>query len=87
MAEVLAMVPQVGLEALLVAVDLVLEGATPNGSISIEHVRNVLARLNAPEQPGRAETALTLIDAPKADTARYDRLRPTHQEGLEVSHA
>ncbi len=27
------------------AVDLVLEGATPNGSVSAEHVRNVLARL------------------------------------------
>ena len=87
MAEVLAVVPQAGLEALLVAVDLVLEGATPSGSISIEHVRNVLARLNAPEQPERAETALTLTDAPKADTARYDRLRPTHQDALEVNHA
>jgi hypothetical protein len=87
MAEVLAVVPQAGLEALLVAVDLVLEGATPNGSISVEHVRNVLARLNAPEQPERAETALTLTDAPKADTARYDRLRPTHQDALEVNHA
>jgi len=87
MAEVLAVVPQAGLEALLVAVDLVLEGATPSGSISVEHVRNVLARLNAPEQPERAETALTLTDAPKADTARYDRLRPTHQDALEVNHA
>jgi hypothetical protein len=87
MAEVLAMVPHVGLEALLVAVDLVFEGSTPNGSISVEHVRNVLGRLTTPEQPERAETALTLTHAPKADTARYDRLRPTHQEGLAVSHA
>lgn len=39
MAEVLAVVPQVRLEALLVAVDLVLEAATPNGSISVEHVQ------------------------------------------------
>jgi hypothetical protein len=87
MAEVLAMVPQVGLEALLVAVDLVLEGSTPNGSISIEHVRNVLGRLTTPEQPEQAQTALKLTHVPRADTARYDRLRPTHQEGLEVSHA
>ena len=87
MAQVLAVVPQVGLEAVLVAVDLVLEGATPNGSISVEHVRNVLARLNAPETPEQAETALKLTQVPRADTARYDRLRPTHQDGLEVSHA
>jgi len=53
MAEVLAVVPQVGLEALSVAVDLVLEGAegaTPNGSMSAEYARNVLGRLNAPKQ-------------------------------------
>ena len=43
MAQVLASVPQAGLDAVLVAVDLVLEGATPNGSVSAEHVRNVLA--------------------------------------------
>ena len=33
MAQVLASVPQAGLDAVLVAVDLVLEGATPNGSV------------------------------------------------------
>ena len=87
MAQVLAVVPQAGLEAVIVAVDLVLEGAAPSGSISVEHVRNVLARLNTPETPEQAETALQLTEAPKADTARYDRLRPTHQDGQEVSHA
>ena len=87
MAQVLAVVPQAGLEAVIVAVDLVLEGAAPSGSISVEHVRNVLARLNTPETPEQAETALQLSEAPKADTARYDRLRPTHQDGQEVSHA
>lgn len=51
MAQVLASVPQAGLDAVLVAVDLVLEGATPNGSVSAEHVLNVLARLNA--RPGQ----------------------------------
>lgn len=47
MAQVLAVVPQAGLEAVLVAVELVLEGMAPSGSISVEHVRNVLARLNS----------------------------------------
>ena len=75
MAQVLAVVPQAGLEAVLVAVELVLESGTPSGGVSVEHVRNVLARLNTPEQPPQAETALLLREAPKADTARYDRLR------------
>jgi hypothetical protein len=87
MAEVLAVVPQAGLEAVLVAVELVLEGAAPSGSISAEHVRNVLARLNTPAAPEQAQTSLQLNEAPRADTARYDRLRPTHQDGQEVSHA
>ena len=87
MAEVLAMVPQAGLESVLVAVSLLLEGASPSGSISAEHVRNVLARLTAPATPEQAETALQLTHTPRADTARYDRLRPTHQDSLEVIHA
>ena len=87
MADVLAVVPQAGLESVLVAVELVLEGATPNGSISVEHVRNVLGRLNAPQVPEQAETALQLTLVPKADTARYDRLRPTGHDGQEVTHA
>jgi hypothetical protein len=80
-------VPQAGLEAVLVAVDLVLEGATPNGSISVEHVRNVLARLNAPQCPSRPRRPCNSRWLPKADTARYDRLRPNHQDGQEVIHA
>jgi hypothetical protein len=87
MAQVLASVPQAGLEAVLVAVDLVLEGATPNGSVSAEHVRNVLARLNAPPTPEHAQTMLQLTNLPIADTARYDRLRPTHNDGQGVLHA
>lgn len=87
MAQVLAVVPQAGLEAVLVAVELVLEGMAPSGSISVEHVRNVLARLNNPVTPMQAETALQLTLAPKADTARYDRLRPTHLDDQEVRHA
>jgi len=87
MAQVLAAVPQSGLEAVLVAVELVLEGMAPSGTISVEHVHNVLARLNNPATPAQAETSLRLSQAPKADTARYDRLRPTHLDGQEVGHA
>src|SRR5574343_221166 len=86
MAQVLATVPQAGLDAVLVAVDLVLEGATPNGSVSAEHVRNVLARLNAPALPEYAQTSIQLTQLPKADTARYDRLRPTHNDDQGVIH-
>ena len=87
MAQVLAAAPQAGLEAVLVAIELVLESAAPSGSISAEHVRNVLARLTTPAVPEQAHTTLQLSEPPRADTARYDRLRPTHQDGQEVSHA
>jgi hypothetical protein len=86
MAQVLAAVPQAGLESVLVAVDLVLEGATPAGGISAEHVHNVLARLTAPATPEQAQTTLQLKQSPKADTARYDRLRDAHQNAR-VHHA
>jgi hypothetical protein len=79
--------PQAGLDAVLVAVELALEGMAPSGSISVEHVRNVLARLNNPATPAQAETSLQLTQVPVADTARYDRLRPTHLDGQEVDHA
>jgi len=58
-----------------VAVELVLEHATPSGHISVEHVRNVLARLSDPQRPPPADTVLALREAPRADTHRYDRLR------------
>ena len=86
MAQVLAVVPKAGLEAVLVAVELVLEGATPSASVSAEHVHNVLARLNAPKIPEQAETAIHLTHVPKADTARYDRLRATQLERSGVHH-
>ena len=82
MAQVLAVVPQAGLEPVLVAVELVLEGMAPSGSISVEHVRNVLARLNNPATPEQAQTVLRLSELPRADTARYDRLRLTHLDPL-----
>jgi hypothetical protein len=63
-------------------------GHGPSGSISVEHVRNVLARLN-PCHPSRPDLAAS-EPVPVADTARYDRLRPTHLDhvdGQEVGHA
>ena len=84
MAQVLAMVTQFGLDAVLVAVEVVLEGATPSGAISVEHVRNVLARLNSPALPEHAETTLQLSHVPEANTARYDRLRTA--QDVEVRH-
>ena len=68
--------------AVLVAVEVLLEGATPNGGISVEHVRNVLARLSSPPMPQQAETSLQLSEVPLANTARYDGLR----YGVEVSY-
>ena len=75
MAQVLALVPSVGLEAVLVAVELALESGPPSGRVSVEHVVNVLGRLNAPQAPQQASTALRASVTPLADTARYDRLR------------
>lgn len=77
MAQVLAAVPVYGLEAVLVAVELVLE----SGAVNAEHVMNVLTRLTQPDPVLQAETALQLQEAPTADTRRYDHL---HQE---VDHA
>ena len=82
MAKVLALVPQANLEAVLVAVELALEGAPPSGRVSAEHVVNVLARLHAPERPANAPTALRVVIPPLVETARYDRLRR-----VEADHA
>lgn len=76
MAQVLSAVPTHGLEAVLVAVELVLESGRP----SAEHVLNVLARLSEGPPPPRVDTDLTVTVAPIADPQRYDRLR------AEVSH-
>ena len=77
MAKVLAAVPQHGLEAVLVAVELVLE----SGNASAEHIENVLNRLKAAPAPAKVQTHLQVAEAPAADTGRYDRLR------AEVNHA
>lgn len=75
MAQVLALVPVAGLDAVLVAAELALERAGPGGRVSPEHVGNVLARLMAPPRPENVATALSTLTPPTADTARYDRLR------------
>ena len=88
MAQVLALVPGTGLDAVVVAVELALESAPPSGRVSVEHVHNVLARLNAAPRPGNVVTALQLGTPPLADTARYDALRAITADGeQEVDHA
>lgn len=70
MAQVLAAIPTSGLDAVLVAIELVLE----SGLVSADHVLNVIARLQAEPQPASVATSLTLNDAPLANTGRYDSL-------------
>ncbi|WP_460481251.1 IS21 family transposase [Comamonas humi] len=82
MAQVLAIVPTTGLEAVIVAVELAMESSPACGRVSVEHVLNVLSRLSAPAAPHSAETGLQVVTPPLANTARYDSLR-----GQEVDHA
>jgi transposase len=84
MAQVLAIVPTAGLDAVLVAVELALE-STPQGRVSVEHVLNVLARLSAVPAPESAATALQVSTPPLANTERYDSLRAASAE--EADHA
>ena len=77
MARVLAAIPVHGLDAVLVAVELVLE----SGNASAEHIENVLNRLKPAPLTPPVETALSIREKPIADPCRYDRLR------VEVSHA
>ena len=74
MAQVLAIVPTAGLDTVLVAVELALETGPP-GRVSVEHVINVLGRLNATAAPQSAATTLQVATPPLANTARYDSLR------------
>lgn len=72
MAQVLAAVPVHGLDAVLVAIELVLE----SGAVRAEHVLNVLARLQHPTPViETVATSITLRQPPASDPARYDRLR------------
>jgi hypothetical protein len=86
MAQVLAVVPTAGLDAVLVAVELALESGSPSGRLSVEHVINVLSRLNAKPAPENAETSLQIATPPIADTARYDGLRG-QDVAEEIGHA
>jgi hypothetical protein len=75
MAQVLAIVPKAGLDAVLVAVALALESSPPSGRVSVEHVVNVLARLNEASPPPAVVTTLRVKTPPQADPTRYDTLR------------
>jgi len=77
MAQVLAAVPQHGLDPVLVAVELALE----SGVVSACHVTNVLARLRQNAPPAPVPTSLHIQEEPLADIGRYDRL---HQENHHV---
>ena len=81
MAQVLNCVSSHGLDAVLVAVELVIE----SGVLSTEHVLNVLARLNASALPETVENTLQLKELPVANTGRYDSLRGDTM--VEVNHA
>ena len=76
MAQVLALVPSAGLDAVLVAVELALETGPPSGRVS-DRARD--QRAGAPERARRgrptSQTLLQVLTPPMADTARYDRLR------------
>jgi hypothetical protein len=82
MAQVLAIVLTAGLDAVLVAVELALETGPP-GKVSVEHVVNVLGRLNAQPAPPTAATQLKVATPPLADTARYDLLRSDGADGAD----
>ena len=73
MARVLMAVPTHGVDAVRVAVELVLESGRPSAA----HVLNVLARLTDGPPPAAVATALTVAAAPLAAPHRYDTL---HEE-------
>ena len=80
MAQTLSCVPTHGLEAVVVAVQLLLE----SGNTSAEHIQNVLSRLNEPMPPTPMQTHLCVKEEPIADSGRYDRLLVTST--AEVRH-
>lgn len=75
MAQMLAIVPSVGLDAVVVTAELELESGPRSDRVSVEHVLNVLSRLSAVSAPENVQTALQVATPPLADTARYDGLR------------
>ncbi len=80
MAQVLSAIPLHGLDTVMVAIEIALEG----GRASAEHVINTLARLKDGARPLavlQIDTPLTLQTPPLANVSRYDSLRTQ-----EVSH-
>ena len=69
--------PPHGLDAVLVAIELVLESGRP----SAEHVLNVIARLTDGPSPPTVVIALTVTTTPVADPHRYDTLREEETHG------
>ena len=86
MAQVLAIVPTAGLDAVLVAVELALEGMR-RGRVSVERILNALGRLNAVPAPESVATALQVSTPPLANTGRYDSLRGGTITTEEADHA
>jgi hypothetical protein len=83
MAQVLAAVPEHGLDAVQVAVELALESGRPSG----EHVLNVLARLKSPVSLPETEAGnWVLQEAPEANVERYDLWGDATQAAQEVIH-
>lgn len=70
MANVLSHVQTHGLNTVVIAVEQVLA----SGVTSIEHLQNILSRLNATTKPTPVATSLKLATEPEANTARYDQL-------------
>ena len=76
MAQVLSVIPDHGLEAVLDAVRNALESGRPSG----EHVLNVLGRIKQTPAAESITTALTLKEEPQANVSRYERLRSLNTE-------
>lgn len=86
MAQVLTAITLHGLDDVLVAIEVALQ----SGRISADHVLNVLARLKEPcppvSLPEESPPALALMEPPRADVTRYDRLRQGASTTGENSH-
>jgi hypothetical protein len=81
MAQVLSAIPLHGLDTVLMAVEIALEG----GRVSAQHVLNTLSRLKDGSRPlteMQVDTPLTLQTPPLANVMRYDSLR--NQEARHV---
>ncbi|EIM96275.1 integrase catalytic subunit [Paraburkholderia hospita] len=78
--------PESGLDALLIAVELAFEQVPLSGRVSVEHVVNVLSRMRSVQMPPKINTALQLTTPPLVDTSRSDGLRPALQQP-EADHA